>query len=723
MQARKFFSPLLGGLLLISGCSSSASAGKYTPGTYEGTAVGMGTLTAAVTVDENSITDVQLDLSNETENYGQAAEEELVQQILDAQSADIDGVSGATITSDAVKEAVQAALDQAEGSTSETAAAMTPGTYTATVRGSRSDITVEVTVDETSITEIQVTEANDSPYISDVAIETVPQQILDSQSLTVDGVTGATLTSSAIVSAVSEALDQAGADTSAFMKTVSTEKTASEDLTTNVLVVGGGTAGLVAALAAKTDSSFSADADSGLDVTLIETNGFGGGTLAVCGGYVASYFGTSLNEQTGVSWTPEDLADALIESFPQYADVTSRQLLVNVISTNADVLNGLMDRGFYLEADDAYVQTSGSLKVNGEAADYTSSSVRIAPDSDYRSGDEGYDINGGGGYMAQSLTQLVEDAGVDVRLETTATSLLTDEEGNVTGVTVETPHTTYTIHADKVILATGFLPLDQYAETNTQYQDVICEQNAADRGFAQNQISELGGTYADLATDGVAAIIPGYAGVLAHYGREGQLYRNMNAVWVNTDGERFMDETTDSARGTAVGAVLQAQPDSKAYIIFDSTHAGTEYYDYLAAQGIAWKADTLEELAAQIDVDSETFLATLEQYNSDAAAAGDTSEWATAKEDMVPVTEAPYYAVQVNAICTAGVNASVYTNDSLEVLDGPDGSVIGNLYACGGAGASSYLPLVSIGLGSHVDGAFLTGAYAGDQARIALTGE
>jgi succinate dehydrogenase/fumarate reductase flavoprotein subunit/uncharacterized protein with FMN-binding domain len=98
--------------------SSAAStvAGIYTPGTYTASAKGMeGTITATVTFDETSITDVALDLTCETETIGQAAEEKLVEQILNAQTSQIDGVTGASVTSKAVQNAVAECISQASG--------------------------------------------------------------------------------------------------------------------------------------------------------------------------------------------------------------------------------------------------------------------------------------------------------------------------------------------------------------------------------------------------------------------------------------------------------------------------------------------------------------------------------------------------------------------------------------------------------------------------------
>lgn len=116
----------------MTGCASSStaassSAGTYIPGTYSATAKGIGQVTVTMTFDAESITDVQLDLSNETASIGQAAGDTLKQAILDAQSSEIDSVSGATVTSSAVKEAAAKCIAQAKGqaveSTETTAAA------------------------------------------------------------------------------------------------------------------------------------------------------------------------------------------------------------------------------------------------------------------------------------------------------------------------------------------------------------------------------------------------------------------------------------------------------------------------------------------------------------------------------------------------------------------------------------------------------------------------
>lgn len=104
---------MLGGILSPEG--TVKAAGTYTPGTYSATAQGIGTVTVSMTFDEESIVDVTVDVSEETPNIGGLYGEDLAKQILDAQGAEIDGVSGATTTSAAASKAAAACIAQAKG--------------------------------------------------------------------------------------------------------------------------------------------------------------------------------------------------------------------------------------------------------------------------------------------------------------------------------------------------------------------------------------------------------------------------------------------------------------------------------------------------------------------------------------------------------------------------------------------------------------------------------
>ena len=101
-----------------SSASTSGAAGQYIPGTYEGTAEGISsTVKVTMTFSDSAVTDVVVDTSGETASFGAAAADELREQLLAAGSAEIDGVSGSTITSDAVMKAAKSCYAQAKGET------------------------------------------------------------------------------------------------------------------------------------------------------------------------------------------------------------------------------------------------------------------------------------------------------------------------------------------------------------------------------------------------------------------------------------------------------------------------------------------------------------------------------------------------------------------------------------------------------------------------------
>lgn len=129
------------------------------------------------------------------------------------------------------------------------------GTYEATAKGHNADLKLSVTVDETSIKEINILEHNESPGISDPAFEKVPNEIIETQSVNVDSVSGATVSSMAIITAVTEAIKQSGVDIDALNKRAEGNEVAVEDVekTTDVLVIGAGGAGMAKALFEQTD--------------------------------------------------------------------------------------------------------------------------------------------------------------------------------------------------------------------------------------------------------------------------------------------------------------------------------------------------------------------------------------------------------------------------------------------------------------------------------------
>ena len=221
-------------------------------GTFTGSAAGFGgNVTATITVTDGKITACKLEGTGETPAIGGAALPTLESQVTAAGSAAIDGVAGATLTSTAVKEAVAAALAQMTGADTTSVGKMTPGTYTATTAGHNGELTVEVTVSDSAITAVKVGE-NKETYgigygIVNAPLDVAPAWIVENQSLAFDAVAGATVTSKALVTAVADAVTQAGGNAAALKaKTVETAPGKDETITCDVVVAGAGADAVVA---------------------------------------------------------------------------------------------------------------------------------------------------------------------------------------------------------------------------------------------------------------------------------------------------------------------------------------------------------------------------------------------------------------------------------------------------------------------------------------------
>ncbi|MDO5456704.1 MAG: FMN-binding protein, partial [Eubacteriales bacterium] len=243
------------------GSSSPVSedvAGAYTPGTYTASADGFGgPVDVTVQIGSNGgITDVTITGDKETPDIGGAAIPVLKKAILTNQSADIDGVSGATFTSDAVKTAAAAALAQAGGAEVETGPKaeggnlFIPGTYTETATGFGGEISVTTTVSESKIEDVKIEGDHETENIGTFAVEMLPERILAAQSPNVDALTGATVTSNAILSAFKKTLTDAGADLNAFPAAEDKSGVLKkyEELETDIVIIGAGGAGMTAAI-------------------------------------------------------------------------------------------------------------------------------------------------------------------------------------------------------------------------------------------------------------------------------------------------------------------------------------------------------------------------------------------------------------------------------------------------------------------------------------------
>ena len=281
---KKFVSLLLV-LMLAIVPFTAVNAATFTPGEYEATAQGFGgDVTVKVTVDENAVTAVEITGEDETPALGGAAIEEFTTSLVGVSDAEaVEAVSGATVTSTAVKEALAKALAQAKGEATENTAelAFTAGTYTGKASGYNGEVELAVTFSDTAVTAVELVSSKETQYVGDVAFEPMFADIVDANGSGVDTVSGATFTSAAIRNAVNDAAEQAGCTNMDAFKSNKVVHEAQDPIeeTYDVVIVGAGGAGIAAAAQAAQD---------GNTVLVIEKNAQVGGNTLVSGGQYQS---------------------------------------------------------------------------------------------------------------------------------------------------------------------------------------------------------------------------------------------------------------------------------------------------------------------------------------------------------------------------------------------------------------------------------------------------
>lgn len=205
-------------LTLACGAGAMAEETAYVPGTYESEAAGFGgAVKVALTVSDKEITDLTITGDGETPGIGADALPKLREQLLAAQSEQIDGVSGASVTSGAVKEAAATVFSLAHGEEPPKTEVQVPEGvvlgeneyYGEDANGANGLISVKVTVVDGVIQAIKVLEQHETPGLGTTAMLRLTDAMVKQNTVEVDSVTGATLSSSAFKRAVKQAVDQA----------------------------------------------------------------------------------------------------------------------------------------------------------------------------------------------------------------------------------------------------------------------------------------------------------------------------------------------------------------------------------------------------------------------------------------------------------------------------------------------------------------------------------
>ncbi len=540
--------------------------------------------------------------------------------------------------------------------TNTTETGMTAGTYEASFMGMKGDLTVSVTVDESSIVNVEVTNHMDTPVISDAAINQIPAQIVETQNIQVDNVTGATMTSLAIKNAVGKAIEQAGGNTSDFKKaTEEITKTQQDSESFDVVIVGSGMAGLSAAVQIARTSDKS--------VVVLEKNAYTGGSARVCGGGIWAV-NSPLNEEIGQDSTFDEYVEFM--STNSNNDNLDTALMENIYNTSADVITYYYENGLPIS-----LETWSLGNPNAQLPVFWAEN---GSETEWETGDSGF---------MDAIQEMVEELGVEIRLNSEATELLTD--GNaVTGVKVESDTATYEINAENVILATGGFT------RNAEYIEEYAPEYTNAFAFTGSGSTGDGITLTkDLDTVIVGEGMMGLYGLNANYGYYGSLGSLvwLPTVYVNAEGETFgMDSTF---YGDTLKLLLD-QTGSVGYGIFDSTTGVTDRLDDAVEAGVAYRYDSLEELADDRGIDKEALLKTAEERE---------------------LAEGPYYCITARPLFIGSI-PGLDIDEEAHVLNS-NGEIIEGLLACGELTFGNVFTRAYPSSGTGIATSAYTGAIAG----------
>ena len=532
------------------------------------------------------------------------------------------------------------------------------GTFRGTAQGMRAPIVVDVMVEKGEIKTVTVVQNEDSPVISDAAVNSVPQRICAQQNIEVDKVSGATITSFAIKAAVANALTEAGAVLGPYKKgsdaVKKEEKKTAEDF--DVVIVGGGLAGVSAAIEFARNSN--------LSVVVLEKEAYTGGSARVCGGgmWVVN---SEMNKKVKLDSTKEELI-AFYEKRSKGAPL-NKKLIANIYDKSAYVFDYFLEGGlpvseerWYLAHPDSKLPVLDSLNNNTYP---------------WETGDSG---------LFHAVEKIAEGLGVKIRLNSKVTELVT-EGGAVTGVKVEDETSKYTLNAKKVILASGGFSrnselIKKYAPDYTAAFPFTCAGSTGD-GFMLTE--KLGVQIVGNGMMGLSGTNPSYG----YYGQIGSLVFAAKAV-VNKEGKDFGLKKAFYADGLKL---IIDQTDSMSIGIYESTEKTAERLEKALEAGVAKKFDTLEALAASYGIDEAEFKRTAEAND---------------------IKTGPFYGIVIKPLLIGSI-PGIKVDENCRVLDAQN-QAIKNLFACGELIFGNVFSGAYVSSGSGVGISAYTGAIAAD---------
>ena len=572
-------------------------------------------------------------------------------------------------------------------STSASTSAGVSGDFTATAKGFGGDVSVTLTLTDSVITGCTAEGKDETQGVGSEAIAKMPGAIAESGSIAVDGVSGATITSTAIQEAAAAALTAAGLNPEDYKTAV--EKTGSaEDSTVeaDVVVVGAGGAGMTAAITA---------AGEGKSVVILESQPMvGGNSVRATGGMNAGKTVYQDENEFGESAGVEKTLKAAAE---KYADNETITALAKTVSEQWAAYQanptGYFDSVELMELDTmiggkgindpALVETLCAnsadaidwLDEHGITLHNVSSFGGASVKRIHRPVNDEGKVVSVGSYMIPLLQENCEKAGVKMMLDTTATEILTDANGAAVGVKATgASGETVTVNAKAVVLATGGFGanLDMVVKYKPELKGFMTTNAPGIQGQGIEMAEAIGAATVDMDQIQIHPTVEANTAALITEGLRGD-----GAVLINAEGKRFIDEV-----GTrdVVSAAEIAQTGSYSWLVVDQAMVdNSSVIQGYIKKGYTVTGATYEELAKAMGVDEAALAETMNNWNGYVEAKNDPDFGRTSFAN--PLNTAPYYAIKV----TAGVHhtmGGLKINPNTEVLN-ENGEVIPGLFAAG----------------------------------------
>ncbi len=572
-------------------------------------------------------------------------------------------------------------------------------TFEGAGKGIGGDIKLAVTVEDGKITAIDVVSHSESAGISDPAFNTIPQAIIDNQSLAVDAVAGATLTSNGILAAVEAAATAAGLDVAALKaaEVKAVEVTYDTEKTADVIVIGAGGAGLAAATAAT---------QNGASVIVIEKMGTVGGNSIICGGI---YNSPNANLQGSVEMS--DSVKSLVETALAEAPVSDEHAeLQAAVKADYEAYKAAGAKGLFDSANWYALQTwnggdkVGRLPLVKVLANNAYAGLEWLQDLGMVFSDK---IGQGAGSLYQRTHSSLDSMGTgyikvfmktvgeeNVLLNTKGESLIKDETGRVVGVKATNPDgTELTLHANKgVVITTGGFSanVEMREKYNTSGkwpvlgENVMTTNAAGITGDGIAMASEAGANLVDMEQIQLLYLGNPFNGGMTYYTPR-DLSGTDQIIFINKEGKRFVQE---DGRRDVICCALIDQTDGMMYILESGDGNAVDPDELMTgdghparqaeAEGYLLIADTLEEMAEKIGCPVEDLKATIESFNAAVEAGED--EFGR-KLYSTKFTKGPWIAC-ARVACVHHTMGGIEVNTNTEVLD-TNGNVIPGLFAAG----------------------------------------